>query len=123
MPHEISQRPPEPGAIKTSSRWSVSLVWIVPIIALLVGISLVVHSRMQAGPEITITFKTGEGLTAEKTQVKYRNVVIGHVSHVELSEDQKSVAATVKLAKRASSFTREDARFWVVRPRVGAGGV
>jgi len=123
MALETSQGPPAPGAIKTSSRWSVSLVWIVPIIALLVGISLVVHNRMQAGPEITITFKTGEGLTAEKTQVKYRNVVIGHVSEVELSEDQKSVTATVKLAKQAASFTREDAKYWVVRPRIGAGGV
>lgn len=114
---------PQPGTVKTSGRWSVSLVWIVPIIALLVGISLVVHHRLQAGPEITISFKTGEGLAAEKTQVKYRNVVIGQVSEVELSEDQKSVTATVKLAKRTSSFTREDSRFWVVRPRIGAGGV
>lgn len=123
MAHDDSTARPEPGAIKTSGRWSVSLVWIVPIIALLVGISLVIHNRMQAGPEITITFKTGEGLAAEKTQVKYRNVVIGQVSEVELSEDQKSVKATVKLAKQAASFTREDAKYWVVRPRIGAGGV
>ena len=123
MAHETLDARPEPGAIKTSGRWSVSLVWIVPIIALLVGISLVVHNRMQAGPEITITFKTGEGLVADKTQVKYRNVVIGHVSRVELSEDQKSVAATVELVRQAGSFIREDAKYWVVRPRIGAGGV
>jgi paraquat-inducible protein B len=123
MAREDAPGQPAHGEIKTARRWSVSLVWIVPIIALLVGISLVVHHRLQAGPEITITFKTGEGLTAEKTQVKYRNVVIGQVSEVELSEDQKSVTATVKLAKRAASFTREDSKFWVVRPRVGAGGV
>jgi paraquat-inducible protein B len=123
MEREDAPGSPAYGEIKTARRWSVSLVWIVPIIALLVGISLVVHHRLQAGPEITITFKTGEGLTAEKTQVKYRNVVIGQVSEVALSEDQKSVTATVKLAKRAASFTREDSKFWVVRPRVGAGGV
>jgi paraquat-inducible protein B len=123
MVRETQDERPEPGAIKTSGRWSVSLVWIVPIIALLVGISLVVHNRMQAGPEITITFKTGEGLVADKTQVKYRNVVIGHVSRVELSEDQKSVAATVELVRQAGSFIREDAKYWVVRPRIGAGGV
>jgi paraquat-inducible protein B len=123
MAHETLDARPEPGAIETSGRWSVSLVWIVPIIALLVGISLVVHNRMQAGPEITITFKTGEGLVADKTQVKYRNVVIGHVSRVELSEDQKSVAATVELVRQAGSFVREDAKYWVVRPRIGAGGV
>lgn len=115
-------QPPGQAPIKTR-RFSVSLVWIVPIVAVLVGISPVVHSILQQGPTITITFKTGAGLTANKTEVKYRNVVIGHVSEVELSDDQKSVNATIKLAKQAESFTREDSKFWVVRPRIGAGGV
>ncbi len=123
MKPESTEQRPRPGQVKTARRWSVSLVWIVPIIALLVGISLVVHDRMQAGPIITITFKTGQGLTADKTEVRYRNVVIGHVSEVELSEDEKSVTATVKLVKRAVNFTRKDAKFWVVRPRIGAGGI
>lgn len=116
------QAQPGQSTIKTR-RWSVSLVWIVPLVALLVGISLVVHNHLQAGPQITVSFKTGQGLTAEKTQVKYRNVVIGRVTEVELSEDQKSVTATIDLVKKASSFTREDSLFWVVRPRIGAGGV
>ena len=116
--------PQAPGspAIKTR-RFSVSLVWIVPIVAVLVGISLVVHSVLQQGPTIILNFKTGSGLTANKTEVKYRNVVIGQVSDVALSDDQKSVNATVKLAKQAESFTRADSQFWVVRPRIGAGGV
>ncbi|OPK08711.1 MULTISPECIES: intermembrane transport protein PqiB [Pseudomonas] len=113
---------PGPAPVKTR-RFSISLVWIVPIVAVLVGISLVVHSVMQEGPTITVTFKTGSGLTANKTEVKYRNVVIGVVSDVELSADQKSVNATVKLSKQAESFTRQDSQFWVVRPRIGAGGV
>ena len=116
--------PQSPGspAVKTR-RFSVSLVWIVPIVAVLVGISLVVHSVLQQGPTITLNFKTGSGLTANKTEVKYRNVVIGQVTEVALSDDQKSVNATVKLAKQAESFTRADSQFWVVRPRIGAGGV
>ncbi|MFL1527255.1 intermembrane transport protein PqiB [Pseudomonas sp. O230] len=124
MKSQATDGPQAPGQapIKTR-RFSVSLVWIVPIIAVLVGISLVVHSILQEGPTITVTFKTGSGLTANKTEVKYRNVVIGHVSDVELSNDQKSVNATIKLAKQAESFTREDSQFWVVRPRIGAGGV
>ncbi|MDB5993430.1 MAG: mammalian cell entry protein [Pseudomonas sp.] len=124
MKSQATDGPQAPGQapIKTR-RFSVSLVWIVPIVAVLVGISLVVHSVLQEGPTITVTFKTGSGLTANKTEVKYRNVVIGHVSDVELSDDQKSVNATIKLAKQAESFTREDSQFWVVRPRIGAGGV
>ncbi|MBV4473562.1 PqiB family protein [Pseudomonas botevensis] len=103
--------------------FGVSLVWIVPIVAVLVGISLVIHSKMQEGPTIVLNFKTGSGLTANKTEVKYRNVVIGHVTDVALSNDQKNVNATVKLSKQAEGFTREDSKFWVVRPRIGAGGV
>ena len=115
-------RAPGQAPIKTR-RFSISLVWIVPIVAVLVGISLVVHNLMQEGPTIIVNFKTGSGLTANKTEVKYRNVVIGQVTDVELSGDQKSVDATIKLAKQAQTFTREDSQFWVVRPRIGAGGV
>ncbi|MDH4584490.1 MCE family protein [Pseudomonas sp. BN415] len=104
-------------------RWNVSLVWIVPIVALLVGASLVVRSWMEQGPTITISFKTGEGLAAHKTLVKYRNVVIGEVTAVELAADKKSVNTTVELFREAESFASEDSVFWVVRPRIGAGGV
>jgi len=124
MQSPTTNGPQAPGQapIKTR-RFGVSLVWIVPIVAVLVGISLVVHSILQEGPTITINFKTGDGLVANKTEVKYRSVVIGHVTDVDLSDDQKSVNATIKLAKQAESFTREDSKFWVVRPRIGAGGV
>ncbi|BBP83113.1 MULTISPECIES: PqiB family protein [unclassified Pseudomonas] len=122
MSAETRDAGPGRPLVKTR-RFSVSLVWIVPMVAVLVGLSLVVHSWMQRGPTITVTFKTGSGLTANKTEVKYRNVVIGHVSEVALSKDQKSVDATLELAKEAESFTREDSQFWVVRPRIGAGGV
>ncbi|MHC8351154.1 PqiB family protein [Pseudomonas sp. RT4P38] len=124
MKSQATDGPQAPGQAPVKTRrFSVSLVWIVPIVAVLVGISLVVHTMLQEGPTITVTFKTGSGLTANKTEVKYRNVVIGHVSDVELSSDQKSVNATIKLSKQAESFTREDSQFWVVRPRIGAGGV
>lgn len=122
MSSSKADTPAGQSVIKTR-RFSVSLVWIVPIVAVLVGISLVIHSVMQQGPTIVLNFKTGSGLVANKTEVKYRNVVIGQVTAVALSDDQKSVNATVELVKQAESFTREDSKFWVVRPRIGAGGV
>ncbi|VVM72389.1 Paraquat-inducible protein B [Pseudomonas fluorescens] len=124
MKSPATEAPAEPGPppIKTR-RFSVSLVWLVPLVAVLVGLSLVIHSKLQEGPTITLNFKTGSGLVANKTEVKYRSVVIGHVSAVALSDDQRSVNATVQLDKQAEGFTREDSQFWVVRPRIGAGGV
>ena len=124
MKSSATDEPRAPGQAPVKTRrFSISLVWIVPIVAVLVGISLVVHNVMQEGPTIIVNFKTGSGLTANKTEVKYRNVVIGQVTDVELSNDQKSVDATIKLSKQAETFTREDSQFWVVRPRIGAGGV
>ena len=120
--HSMNPATPEPAPIKTR-RWNVSLVWIVPIVALLIGASLVVRNWMQEGPTVTITFKTGEGLVANKTEVRYRNLAIGKVTLIELAEDKKSVKATVSLSKEAESFASADSQFWVVRPRIGAGGV
>ncbi|MNM75327.1 Paraquat-inducible protein B [compost metagenome] len=116
------QAAPGQAQVRTR-RWNVSLVWIVPILALLIGASLVVRNWMQQGPTIEISFKTGEGLVAHKTQVKYRSVVIGEVEGVELAADKKSVTAVVKLNKEAESFATEGAQYWVVKPRIGAGGV
>ncbi|WP_324709703.1 PqiB family protein [Pseudomonas citronellolis] len=114
--------PPGQAEVRTR-RWNLSLVWIVPIVALLVGASLVVRNWMQQGPVISISFATGQGLEAHKTQVKYRSVVIGEVASVELARDRKGVVTKVQLSKDAESFASRGAQFWVVRPRIGAGGV
>jgi len=122
MAQETEQRSAGQAQVRTR-RLNFSLVWIVPILALLVGASLVVRNYLEKGPVISISFRTGEGLVAHKTQVRYRSVVIGEVSSVELADDRKSVVAKVELSKEAESFATQGARYWVVRPRIGAGGV
>ncbi|MBN3809034.1 MlaD family protein [Paraburkholderia sp. Ac-20347] len=104
-------------------RWLPSLIWIVPLIAALIGIGLVAKSVAMRGPTITISFLSAEGLEPGKTKVKYKNVDIGSVRAVKLSPNLSHVLATVELTKDAGSFATKDSRFWVVRPRVGAGGV
>lgn len=104
-------------------RFSISLVWLVPIVAALIGLSMVVNSWLRAGPQVNVSFQTAEGLEANKTQVKYKNVVIGTVTRIALSEDRTHVTATIDLDKSAEPFTREDTQYWVVRPRIGANGV
>jgi paraquat-inducible protein B len=101
----------------------VSLVWLVPIVAGLIGLSMALHDWMNVGPKITVSFLTAEGLEAKKTQVKYKNVVIGIVNDIALSEDRTHVLATIELNSSAGPFTREDSQYWVVRPRIGAHGV
>ncbi|WP_143518184.1 PqiB family protein, partial [Pseudomonas syringae] len=104
-------------------RLRVSLIWLVPIVAAIIGISMALHDWMNIGPRITVSFLTAEGLEANKTQVKYKNVVIGMVTDISLSEDRTHVLANIELNTSAAPFTRVDSQFWVVRPRIGAHGV
>lgn len=103
--------------------WVPSLVWLVPIIAAIIGIALMVKIVIDRGPEITISFSTGEGIEAGKTKVKYKEVDIGEVRTIRLSKDRSKVLVTVQLSKDADSFTAVDTHFWVVRPRLGASGI
>lgn len=109
--------------VKRPGRGSLSLIWLVPLVAALAGVILVVRGVMQSGPTITITFETAEGLEADKTEVKYKEVVIGKVRSLELADDRSHVVVTVDLNKNASNVAVEDTRFWVERPRIGVGGV
>jgi len=113
-----------PTAIPTArSKWRVQLVWLVPLVAVLIGGWLVVTSIMQRGPTITISFATGEGLEAGKTKIKFKNVDIGVVKSVALTDDHKGVIASVELSRNAASMLVDDTRFWVVRPRISGGTV
>ncbi|WP_109124778.1 MlaD family protein [Dyella sp. C11] len=118
---KLTEDLPEP--VVSKPRINASLVWLVPVIAALVGLSLVIHAWYEAGPTINIGFQSAEGLDPGKTPVKYKSVIIGRVTAVRLSEDRSHVVARVALEKSARGFATADTRFWVVRPRIGLGGV
>lgn len=112
----------EPAVAKRAG-WLPSLVWLVPLIAALIGIGLVVKSVRERGPEITIRFANAEGLEPGKTQVKYKDVEVGTVDAIRLAKDLSHVLVDVRLKKEAEDFAVKGSRFWVVRPRIGATGV
>ena len=98
-------------------------IWIVPVVAVVLGIWMVVYTFMTEGPEIEIRFKTAVGLEAGKTKVKFRSVEMGMVQEITLSDDMQDVIATVKLEREAIPLLGEDTRFWVVTARIGGGGI
>jgi paraquat-inducible protein B len=104
-------------------RWAPQVIWVIPIVAVLVGIWLAAKTILERGPTITISFQTGDGLEAGKTKIKYRDVDVGLVKSIALSPDHKRVVATAELAKDAADLLVEDTRFWAVRPRITASGV
>lgn len=109
--------------LKKRSKWKPSLIWLIPIIALLIALSLAVKAYLNTGPTIDVSFRTAEGLEAGKTTVRYKNVNIGLVRQIDLADDRSHVIAKVELRKDASNFAAKDTRFWVVRPRIGTGGI
>ncbi|HEY1393393.1 MAG TPA: MlaD family protein [Methylibium sp.] len=112
---------------ETAPRANVSLwlIWLIPLLAVAVGLGLAVKAVTDHGPTITIYFHNGDGLEAGKTHIKLRDVDVGLVKHVRLSPDLREVEVTAELNKgtAAERLLRRDTRFWVVRPRVGVGGV
>ena len=101
----------------------ISLIWIVPLVAVLIGAGLAIHAMLQRGPEIELQFASAEGLEANKTKLKYKDVDIGTVAAIALADDRRTVKVTVQMDKQAQPLLVEDSRFWVVRPRIAAGGV
>ena len=98
-------------------------IWFVPIVALAIGVGMVIYTIQSQGPEITIVLSTAEGIEAGKTKIKMRDVDVGMVDSVALGNDRQSVVVTASLDKAAKDLLREDTQFWVVRPRIGKGGV
>jgi len=120
--------PQQPAALPTAlaapkSRRTVQLVWLIPLLAALIGGWLAVKAVLDKGPVITIAFKTAEGLEAGKTKIRYKDVEIGQVNSVTLSKDRANIIATAELTKGAKSLLVSDTTFWVVRPRISGGSI
>jgi len=105
------------------TRRTFSLVWLVPLVAVIIGGWLVYKAMNEKGPTITVSFKHAEGLEAGKTKIKYKDVEIGIVESIVLSEDLSRVVVTAAMAKESDRFLTEKTRFWVVRARLAAGEV
>ena len=104
------------------SKKSFSIVWLVPVVAAIIGGWLAYKAISERGPTITIIFKSAEGLEAGKSKIKYKDVDIGQVEKIDLSKDLSGVVVTAVLVKQAEQYLTENTRFWIVRARIGATG-
>src|SRR5512135_2639590 len=111
------------ATVVPKKRRRISMVWLIPLLAAVVAIGIAVQRILREGPTITLVFKTATGIEAGKTVVKYKDVNIGQVTAVQLSEDYTRVIVTAKIAKSAAGLMVADAKFWVVEPRVTLSGI
>jgi paraquat-inducible protein B len=104
-------------------RGRISVVWLIPILAAVVAIGIAVQRILSEGPTITIVLQLAQGIEAGKTVIKYKDVNIGTVTAVKLTPDYAKVEVTAKIVKSAAGLMVEDAKFWVVEPRITLSGV
>jgi paraquat-inducible protein B len=102
---------------------TLSTIWFIPVIAIFIGCWMIYYQWSNEGKEITIHFLTAEGMEAEKTKIKSRNVDIGEVSSIELNQNGNGVIVTAKIKKSAEQFLLADSTFWVVSPQISHTGV
>ncbi len=100
-----------------------SFVWIVPILAAVVGGWVAMTRILSEGPKIIIVFPSAEGLEAGKTKIRYKGVDVGTISNMRLSEDHQRIVATAQMAPRTDDFLVQDTQFWVVKPRISGANV
>ncbi|MEL6597730.1 MAG: MlaD family protein [Pseudomonadota bacterium] len=121
----MSATPPPVPIAPARRSWveRISVVWVVPIAALLIALGVAWSSFADRGPVIEITFDTAAGVAAGQTELHYRDVVVGLVEDVRFTDDLSAVIAVVRVEQDVAPFIDSSARFWVVRPEVTTQGV
>ncbi|MFB9868090.1 intermembrane transport protein PqiB [Vreelandella sulfidaeris] len=128
-PSNTSQTNTEPtddkdlNKAKTSRQKRLSPIWVVPIVAIIIGLWLVYDNYSSRGILVTLTMDNAEGIEAGNTLIRSRNVEVGRVESVQLSDDLSHAVLSARIQPELEDMLREDSRFWVVKPRIGREGI
>jgi paraquat-inducible protein B len=114
LPHAVADSP---------RRKSLPFVWILPALVVVVAAIVVVQQKLAQGPSVDIYFQGADGIEANKTKIRYKDVDIGDVTDIHVSKDRKKVVVTARIHRDAREYLVEDSRFWVVRPRFAGGNI
>ena len=112
-----------PPLARTSTRRHVSAIWIIPLIAVAIGIWLAWDTLSKEGPTIEVTFQTAEGLQVGQSQLKFKNIVFGTVKELRLSDDHAQVIVTIETTSQATPLLTDNTVFWIEKPRLFAGSI
>lgn len=105
------------------ARNRLSYLWLLPIIALGIGLWLAWSRLSQIGPIIQIAFTSAEGLEAGKTKIRYKDLAVGTVTSIDLSNDLKQIIVTAQMLRTAEPLLKKDSQFWIVKPQISASGI
>ena len=108
---------------KVSKQTKISPIWIVPIVAVLIGLWLIYDNYTKAGKQITLSMTNAEGIEAGKTKIKVHSVDIGQIEQVTLSDDLTHIEVLARITPKAQPMLVKDTQLWVVKPRIGLEGI
>jgi len=112
-----------PSAMTEKQSTAFSIVWIIPLIAAIIGGWLVFKSVTDESTTVEVTFLYAHGIEKRKTFVKYRDIKIGQVTDIHFSNDLSHVVVVMQIDGLNADRLTESSRFWVVKPRVGTSGI
>lgn len=107
--------------IKKPRRARISAVWIVPIVAAVLGAAVMWQSLANQGPLVEIRFDDAKGVEPDKTEIKHKDVVIGVVEEVRFTENLDAVIVSARLDKEVEPYLGETTDFWIVSADVSGG--
>lgn len=102
---------------------TLSPVWFIPLLALIIAGWLAARAWQASGPMIQIEFNNAAGIAVGKTHVRYRDVEIGEVKRIQLSNDFKTVRVEVEMDSYVAPLITDRSNFWVVSPRISRSGI
>lgn len=108
---------------RPASNWSA--IWVLPLIALIIGGWLGWRAYTQQGIEIQVRFESGEGIQVNKTEVVYKGMTVGKVKALALDDEgsNRGVIATIEMNKDVDQYLKTNTRFWLVKPSVSLAGI
>ena len=116
---ELNEEP----SIKVVEQKGLSIVWLVPIIALVFGAWLAVKAISEQGEFITIKFENGRGIVPNKTEVRYKGLVAGMVKSVEPTSDLEHVNVEIEMSAKLAPYLTNQTLFWLVTADISLQGV
>ena len=108
--------------IVRTTKKTISLTWMVPLIAIIITLGLFVQWKLNQGPQITITFDDANGITTE-SPIIYRGTVVGRIEEITLNTNATQVVVRARLEKSATILAKEHTKWWVVRPSISLQGI
>lgn len=117
-PAEMDISTPKPSIWR-----NLSVIWLVPVLALGVSLAIAWQTYTDRGALIEIAFDNASGVIAGETTLRYRNVVVGTVEELSFTEDLGKVLVYVRVENDVAPFIDDQSVFWIVRPEVTARGI